>query len=78
MLRSRQELALRSRRAQARCTQPRATLSSRKQSRRPHEYLTPLLTAEAGQQWGRKDGATTCVLNRVLTECAVSCNVKTS
>ena len=42
----RQELALRSRRAKARCTQPRATLSSRKQSRRPHEYLTPLLTAE--------------------------------
>ena len=47
---TRQELTLRTRRAQARCTQPRATLSSRKQSRRPHEYLTPLLTAEAGQQ----------------------------
>ena len=43
---ARQELVLRSRRAQTRCTQPRATLSSRKQSRRPHEYLTPLLTNE--------------------------------
>ena len=59
---TRQEAALRSRRAQARCTQPLATLSTRKRSRRPREYLTPLLTAEAGQQWGRKDGATTMCL----------------
>ena len=64
----RQELALRSRRAQAKCTQPRAVLSSRKPTQRPHKYLTPLLTAEAGQQRDRKDGATTMCLDRVLTE----------
>ena len=77
---TRQELTLRTRRAQARCTQPRATLSSRKQSRRPHEYLTPLLTAEAGQQWGRKDGATTMCLEPCLDKicCVLQLHVKTS
>ena len=76
----RQELALRSRRAQARYTQPRATLPTRKQSRRPHEYLTPLLTAEAGQQWGRKDGATTTCLELCLDRmcCVLQLHVKTS
>ena len=60
--------------------QPRATLSSRKQSRRPHEYLTPLLTAEAGQQWGRKDGATTVCLEPCLDKmcCVLQLQVKTS
>ena len=69
---------LRTRRAQARCTQPRATLSSRKQPRRPHEYLTPLLTAEAGQQWGRKDGATTMCLEPCLDKmcCVNNCMSK--
>ena len=71
---------LRSQRTKARCAQPRATLSSRKQSRRPHEYLTPLLTAEAGQQWGRKDGATTMCLEPCLDKmcCVLQMHVKTS
>ena len=59
---------------------PRTTLSSRKQSRRPHEYLTPLLTAEAGQQWGHKDGATTMCLEPCLDRmcCVLQLHVKTS
>ena len=33
------------------------TTSTALRARRPQAYLTPLLTAEAGQQWGRKEGS---------------------